>query len=63
MAADPPENAMRQLASTARAVPADAEVAPHDDERMDVPRTAMLVLSLSLAAWTGIAFAIRWLLA
>jgi hypothetical protein len=51
---------MPHLASTARAVPAGAKAARGGDERLDLPQSAMIVLALSLASWTGVAFIFRW---
>ena len=54
---------MPHLASTARAIPTGAKpTLGTDDERMDIPQSAMIVLALSLASWTGIAFLIRWVI-
>jgi ABC-type dipeptide/oligopeptide/nickel transport system permease subunit len=51
---------MPHLASTARPILTDAKAArASGDERLDLPRSAMIVLALSLASWTGIAFVIR----
>jgi hypothetical protein len=51
---------MPHLASTARAVPAGANAAQAGDERLDLPQSAMIVLTLSLTSWTGVAFLVRW---
>ena len=51
---------MPHLASTARAVPAGAKAARGGDERLDLPQSAIIVLALSLASWTGVAFIFRW---
>ena len=52
---------MPHVASTARAIPAGTKVdRAGDAERLDIPQSAMIVVALSLASWTGIAFLLRW---
>ena len=52
---------MPHVASTARAVPAGTKVdRAGDAERLDIPQSAMIVVALSLASLTGIAFRLRW---
>ena len=52
---------MPHVASTARAIPVGAKVdRAGDGERLDIPQSAMIVVALSLASWTGIAFLLRW---
>ena len=41
--------------------PSDAAYA-HDDERLPVPLAALIVVSLSVALWGGVAFLLRWAL-
>ena len=52
---------MPDLASTARASAPGAKVdRVGDDERLDIAQSAMIVVALSLASWTGLAFLLRW---
>jgi hypothetical protein len=52
---------MTYLASSSSALAAGvAQSAPHGDERLPVPQAALIVVSLSLALWGGIALLVRW---
>ena len=53
---------MSYLASSSSALTAGvAEEAHHENERLPVPQAALIVVSLSLGLWVGIALIVRWM--
>ena len=53
---------MSYLASSSSALVAGvAGEAPDGNERLPVPQAALIVVSLSLGLWAGIALIVRWM--
>ena len=50
-------------AAHAVAVPANDDLVRHGSDRLPIPQAALLIVAMSLALWTGIGFALSWLLA
>ena len=57
--------AMTHLGPAARTVaaPANDDLARNADDRLPIPQAALFIVTVSLALWTGIGFALRWLFA
>ena len=57
--------AMTHLGPAAQAVmvPANDDLARDADDRLPIPQAALFIVTMSLALWAGIGFALRWMFA